>query len=125
MSKTSYLLGEVEFRLDEIKALNQYFENVLTYDANKKLVPKKDENGNEIKKLKLLFSIFEEGRYGKNVSFTLPQSKEQRENKEPKKYVANGRVYYASDDLQGFVLKNEKQAATPQQSVVVEDDLPF
>jgi len=125
MSKTSYLLGEVEFRLDEIKALNQYFENVLTYDANKKLVPKKDENGNEIKKLKLQFSIFEEGRYGKNVSFTLPQSKEQRENKEPKKYVANGRVYYASDDLQGFVLKNEKQAATPQQSVVVEDDLPF
>jgi len=125
MSKTSYLLGEVEFRLDEIKALNQYFENVLTYDANKKLVPKKDENGNEIKKLKLQFSIFEEGRYGKNVSFTLPQSKEQRENKEPKKYVANGRVYYASDDLQGFVLKNEKQAAAPQQSVVVEDDLPF
>ena len=57
MSKTSYLLGEVEFRLDEIKALNQYFENVLTYDANKKLVPKKDENGNEIKKLKLQYSV--------------------------------------------------------------------
>lgn len=125
MSKTSYLLGEVEFRLDEIKALNQYFENVLTYDANKKLVPKKDENGNEIKKLKLQFSIFEEGRYGKNVSFTLPQSKEQRENKEPKKYVANGRVYYASDDLQGFVQKNEKQESTQQETVVADDSLPF
>jgi len=127
MSKTSYLLGEVEFRLDEIKALSQYFENVLTYDANKKLVPKKDEAGKEIKKLKLNFSIFEEGKFGKNVSFTLPQSKEQRENKEPKKYVANGRVYYASDDLQGFVQKSESAAQTsaPQQAVVVEDDLPF
>lgn len=125
MSKQSYLLGDVELHLEEIKKLNQYFESILTYDANRKLVPKKGEDGKELKKLKLNFSIFEEGRYGKNVSFTIPQTKEQRENKEPKKYVANGKIYYASDDLQGFVQRNEKQESTQQETVVEEDILPF
>jgi hypothetical protein len=125
MSKQSYLLGDVELQLDEIKKLNQYFENILTYNADRQLVPKKGEDGKELKKLKLNFSIFQEGRYGKNVSFTIPQTKEQRENKEPKKYVANGKIYYASDDLQGFVQKNEKQESTQKEEVVVSDDLPF
>ena len=85
-------------------------------------MPKKDENGKELKKLKLNFSIFEEGNYGKNVSFTIPQSKEQRENKEKKRYVANGKIYYASDDLQGFVQKSEAKAEVQQEETV---DLPF
>lgn len=122
MSKKSYLLGDVELRIDEIKKLNQYFEDVLTYNADKKLVPKKDENGKNLKKLKLNFSIFEDGRYGKNVSFTIPQTKEQREDGEPKKYVANGKIYYASDDLSSFVQKNEKQQET---LVSNEDDFIF
>lgn len=122
MSKKSYLLGDVELRIDEIKKLNQYFEDVLTYNADKKLVPKKDENGKNLKKLRLNFSIFEEGRYGKNVSFTIPQTKEQREDGEPKKYVANGKIYYASDDLRSFVQKNEKQQET---LVSNEDDFIF
>ena len=122
MSKKSYLLGDVELRIDEIKKLNQYFEDVLTYNADKKLVPKKDEDGKPIKKLRLNFSIFEEGRYGKNVSFTIPQTKEQREDGEPKKYVANGKIYYASDDLRSFVQKNEKQQET---LVSNEDDFIF
>jgi hypothetical protein len=124
MSKQSYLLGEMELQLDEIKKLNQYFENILTYNADRKLVPKKGEDGKELKKLKLNFSIFQEGRYGKNVSFTIPQTKEQRENKEPKKYVANGKIYYASDDLQGFVQKSDN-ASLQKEEVVVSDDLPF
>ena len=124
MSKNSYLLGDVELSLDEIKKLSQFFENVLTYNASRELVPKKGEDGKELKKLKLNFSIFEEGNYGKNVSFTIPQTKEQRENKEKKRYVANGKIYYASDDLQGFVQKSEQgteKAPVPP----AEDDLPF
>ncbi len=122
MSNKSYLLGDVELPLEEIKKLSQYFESILTYNSQKDLVPKKDENGKELKKLKLNFSIFEEGNYGKNVSFTIPQSKEQRENKEKKRYVANGKIYYASDDLQGFVQKSEAKAEVKQEETV---DLPF
>jgi hypothetical protein len=122
MSNKSYLLGDVELQLEEIKKLSQYFESILTYNSQKELVPKKDENGKELKKLKLNFSIFEEGNYGKNVSFTIPQSKEQRENKEKKRYVANGKIYYASDDLQSFVQKSEAKAEVQQEETV---DLPF
>lgn len=118
----SYLLGDVELPLETIKSLSQYFESILTYNSKKELVPKKDENGKEIKKLKLNFSIFEEGNYGKNVSFTIPQTKEQRENKEKKIYVANGKIYYASGDLQSFVQQSEKKEQVQE---LVVDDLPF
>jgi len=119
----SYLLGDVELRLDEIKKLSQYFEDILTYNSQRELVPKKDENGKALKKLKLNFSIFQEGNYGQNVSFTIPQSKEQRENNEKKKYVANGKIYYASDDLQSFVQRQESKVENTE-SVSV-DDMPF
>ena len=118
----SYLLGDVELPLATIKSLSQYFEDVLTYNAKRELVAKKDENGKAIKKLKLNFSIFQEGNYGQNVSFTIPQTKEQRENGEKKNYVANGKIYYASDDLQSFVQKSEKKATA---ELVASDDLPF
>ena len=122
MSNKSFLLGDVELQLEEIKKLAQYFESILTYNAQRELVPKKDEAGKELKKLKLNFSIFEEGNYGKNVSFTIPQNKEQRDNKENKKYVANGKIYYASDDLQNFVQKSESKAEVQEEETV---DLPF
>jgi len=120
----SYLLGDVELPLETIKSLSQYFEDVLTYNASRELVPKKDENGKAIKKLKLNFSIFEEGNYGQNVSFTIPQTKEQRDNGDKKKYVANGKIYYASDDLSSFVQRSEKKEKQ-QSSQVVTEDLPF
>lgn len=120
----SYLLGDVELPLATIKSLSQYFEDVLTYNAKRELVAKKDENGKAIKKLKLNFSIFEEGNFGQNVSFTIPQSKEQRENGDKKRYVANGKIYYASDDLQSFVQKSEKKEKQ-QATELVTDDLPF
>ena len=120
----SYLLGDVELPLATIKSLSQYFEDVLTYNAKKELVAKKDENGKAIKKLKLNFSIFEEGNFGQNVSFTIPQSKEQRDNGDKKRYVANGKIYYASDDLQSFVQKSEKKEKQ-QATELVTDDLPF
>lgn len=126
MSKNSFLLGEVELPLSEIKKLAQYFEDIKTYNAQRELVSKKDEDGNPLKKLKLNFAINQEGMYGKNVSFTLPQTKEQRENGEKKKYVANGRIYYASEELQDFVIKNESgNQEQPKAQQSQSDDLPF
>lgn len=122
----SYLLGEVELPLAEIKKLAQYFEDIKTYNAQRELVSKKDEDGKPLKKLKLNFAINQEGMYGKNVSFTLPQTKEQRENGEKKKYVANGRIYYASEELQDFVIKNESgKQEQPKAKQSQADDLPF
>ena len=123
MSNKSYLLGDVELQLETIKKLSQYFEDILTYNDKKELVAKKGEDGKSLKKLKLNFSIFEEGNYGQNVSFTIPQTKEQRENKEKKNYVANGKIFYASEDLNSFVQKSEQKA--PAQETVLSDDLPF
>ena len=119
----SYLLGDVELQLETIKKLSQYFEDILTYNDKKELVAKKGEDGKSLKKLKLNFSIFEEGNYGQNVSFTIPQTKEQRENKEKKNYVANGKIFYSSEDLTSFVQKSEQKAQA--QETVNSDDLPF
>lgn len=127
MSNKRFLLGSVDLSIDEIKKLSRYFQDVLTYDENRKLVPKKGEDGKNLKKLPLNFSIFEEGRFGQNVSFTLPQTKEQIDNNEKKTYVANGRIYYASNDLSSFVQNNnannqqENENSTPE----ADDDLPF
>ena len=121
MNTNSFLLGDVELNLEDIKKLANYFESVLTYNAQKDLVPKLDENGKELKKLKLNFSIFQEGNFGRNVAFTIPQNKEQIQNKEKKKYVANGKIYYASDDLQGFVQKPEAKRVSDE----LPNDLPW
>ena len=38
MSATkSYLLGDVELQLDDIKKLSQYFESVLTYNSKREI----------------------------------------------------------------------------------------
>ena len=42
-AKKPYLLGDVELQLDTIKKLSQYFENILTYNAKRELVPKKEK----------------------------------------------------------------------------------
>jgi hypothetical protein len=120
MSTKKFLRGSVEFELDKIKELSQYFESILTYNAQKQLVPKIGEDGKEKKKIKMDFSIFEEGNFGNNVSFMIPQTKEQRDNGETKKYISNGKIYSTSEELRSFVQKS--QAKVEQELV---DDLPF
>lgn len=126
MSNKSYLLGSVRLSLTELKKLSQYYQNVKTYDAKKNLIDKIGEDGKPEKYIDLNFSIFEEGRYGQNVSFTLPQTKEQREAGEKKRYVSNGKIYYASDDLKRFVQQAENKSHTPPTTSLDDsDDLPF
>lgn len=56
--------------------------------------------------------------YNNNVSITVAQSKEQREAKEPKKYLGNGRVTWTD----GNVVKAEYVEKTEAPKV---NDLPF
>ena len=59
--------------------------------------------------------------YGQNASVFDSQSKEQREAKEPKKYIANGQVVWTD----GTCVKAERQEEAQPQQAVVSDGLPF
>ena len=68
-------------------------------------------------------SVNDETKFGNNVSFFVSQSKEERENKENKLYVGNGKVVWTD----GNIVKAEIEDKEPVNSVVeAEDDgLPF
>jgi len=56
--------------------------------------------------------------YGQNASVFDSQSKEQREAKEPRKYIGNGQVAWTD----GTCVKVERQE---EAQAVVSDDMPF
>ena len=60
----------------------------------------------------------ETNEWGKNVSVWKSQTKEQRENKDPKEYCGNGKVFWTDT---GMV----KTAERKEESVQQESDLPF
>jgi hypothetical protein len=68
-------------------------------------------------------SVNDETKFGNNVSFFVSQSKEERENKENKLYVGNGKVVWTD----GNIVKAEVEDKEPVNSVVETDDmdLPF
>ena len=59
--------------------------------------------------------------YGQNVSAFDSQSKEQREAKEPKKYIGNGQVVWTDSKC---VVAERQEESQPQQAAV-SNDLPF
>jgi hypothetical protein len=59
--------------------------------------------------------------YGQNASAFDSQSKEQREAKEPKKYIGNGQVVWTD----GTCVKAERQEEAQPQQAVQPNDLPF
>jgi CMP-N-acetylneuraminic acid synthetase len=58
--------------------------------------------------------------YGQNVSMYDEQSKEEREQKVPKKYVGNGKVYWTDGKIS--LPEKRKQSESTQK---VDEDLPF
>lgn len=67
-------------------------------------------------------SVNNETKFGNNVSFFVSQSKEERDNKENKTYVGNGKVIWTD----GSIVVAEKEEQEPVNSVVDSgDDLPF
>lgn len=83
---------------------------------------KKEKNG-----VSLTISVNDEvNQYGQNVSSYVSQSKEDRENKKPKFYVGNGKVFW-SDGNSPLVPKKET-SHTPKkeyQEAPADNDLPF
>jgi beta-xylosidase len=67
--------------------------------------------------LSLSISVNDETNYGNNVGISIAQSKEEREAKQPKTYLGNGKVVWNS----GTIVNAEKQ----EQEVDTSKDLPF
>ena len=74
--------------------------------------------GKKGKYVNLTASINEETMFGNNVKFFSSQSKEQREAKEPKNYLGNGKVVWTD----GKITLAEKQEVVAEESG---SDLPF
>ena len=64
--------------------------------------------------------INDETKFGNNVSMAYSQSKEQRDAKESKQYIANGKVVYVNN---GIVVAEKEVNNTPK--VEENNDLPF
>lgn len=62
----------------------------------------------------------EPDKFGNNVAFHVSQSKEQREAKAERFYVANGKVVYSNSEVK-VAPKMDAQSTTKK----LEDDLPF
>lgn len=73
-------------------------------------------------------SVNDEARsYGQNVTMTIAQTKEQREAKNKKFYVGNGRTFWSNNGEPTFT-KQESEVNKDEPSVnysAKEDDLPF
>ena len=67
--------------------------------------------------LSLSISVNDETNYSNNVGISIAQSKEEREAKQPKTYLGNGKVVWNS----GTIVNAEKQ----EQEVDTSKDLPF
>ena len=66
--------------------------------------------------LSLSISVNDETNYGNNVGISIAQSKEEREAKQPKTYLGNGKVVWNSGTIVNAI-KDEQE--------VVNDNLPF
>jgi len=65
--------------------------------------------------------INDETKFGNNVSMAYSQSKEQREAKEPKQYIANGKVVWTDNVIKVAEKEVENVSNEPKK----DDSLPF
>jgi len=73
--------------------------------------------------LNLTMSINDETKFGNNASISVSQSKEEREAKETKTYLGNGKVVWMSDA--GVTVAEREQELSTSTSAASQDDLPF
>jgi hypothetical protein len=93
----------------------------------KKINPSKIVKGEKDTYIPITISVDDESRYGQNVSIYIEQTKEEREQKTTRHYIANGSVIWTD----GSIVKgqreeqgggNQNSAPSPSSGL---DDLPF
>jgi hypothetical protein len=97
--------------------------SIITIGLNKEKLTFNDKGWANI----TVFVNDDTNQYGQNVSASNEQSKEQREAKEAKQYVGNGRVVWTSDGTIAAADKVERQTEASEQSLAGREtpDLPF
>ena len=92
----------------------------------RKITKEKIYKGKKGDYLEMTFVINDEvDQYGNNVSVTEGQTKEERDAKAPKNYLANGRVVWTNGTAPTVAPRDGEQAAPAQVSQPQDDDLPF
>ena len=99
-----------------MSAIVNFSINVNDIDKSKLIQGKKGSY------LNLTLSINDETRFGNNASVSISQSQEEREAKEAKTYLGNGKVVWVSDEGVTVAEREQEQASAPASSG---DDLPF
>lgn len=79
------------------------------------------EGKNGGKYFNITIAVNDESRYGNNVSISTGQSKEEREAKEAKTYLGNGKVVWTDHTV--TIARKEEESATSAPTTVLEDDL--
>ena len=100
-----------------MSAIVNFSINVEDIDKSKLIKGKKGSY------LNLTMSINDETKFGNNASISVSQSKEEREAKEAKTYLGNGKVVWVSDE--GVTVAEREQELSTSTSAASEDDLPF
>lgn len=102
-----------------MSSLSNIYIKVETLETLLKVVKKKGEKGVSID-----ISISEQTNdYGQNLSAYVSQTKEQRDEKKPKFYVGNGKVFWTDGKIE--VAKKKEEITTPSTQNSEDDDLPF
>ena len=100
-----------------MSAIVNFSINVEDIDKSKLIKGKKGSY------LNLTMSINHETKFGNNASVSISQSKEEREAKEAKTYLGNGKVVWMSDA--GVSVAEREQELSTSTSAASQDDLPF
>jgi len=98
-----------------MSAIVNFSINVNDIDKSKLIQGKKGSY------LNLTLSINDDTRFGNNASVSISQSQEEREAKEPKTYLGNGKVVWVSDE--GVTVAEREAEVTATQDAG--GDLPF
>jgi hypothetical protein len=100
-----------------MSAIVNFSINVEDIDKSKLIKGKKGSY------LNLTMSINDETKFGNNASVSVSQSKEEREAKEAKTYLGNGKVVWMSDA--GVTVAEREEEMSTSTSAASQDDLPF
>tara|TARA_R100000951_G_scaffold114860_1_gene121099 strand:- start:590 stop:892 length:303 start_codon:yes stop_codon:yes gene_type:complete len=100
-----------------MSAIVNFSINVEDIDKSKLIKGKKGSY------LNLTMSLNDETKFGNNASVSISQSKEEREAKEAKTYLGNGKVVWMSDA--GVTVAEREQELSTSTSAASQDDLPF